>query len=178
MRSIGWILAVGLSACASVNKPEGFASAQAKVSCQGLKKCNLAFFLEEYRDMPDCIDEQTDDNDDLFRDLEDAECEYDADEAKACLEATQEYARTCEDPEDVAEDCAEVWECPDSVGQPGGGGGSGDDGGDVSLGPACTELAACCASLPAEIAGSCEAAVADADETSCESALALAAGFC
>lgn len=112
MRATLFLFVAGLTAtaCYPVNNEDAFASSSAKAGCRALQKCSLAGFLEEYRDMADCVDERTDDNEEFNEIADDRGCDYDEDEAKNCIDALLEYASTCEDADDIADECEKVWD--------------------------------------------------------------------
>lgn len=90
---------------------ENFAEKTADTFCPVVKECNRGFFDAEYGgEMKECREETIDDVEDAMELADDADCDFDADEAKLCLETFR--ASTCEEfyEGDATDDCEDVFE--------------------------------------------------------------------
>jgi len=113
MSRVAWMLLtaglVVVSACGGVNE-ENFTDKSAKVFCAYQQECYRSGFVDEYKDMPDCVDEYVDDNEDYFEDLID-DCDFDKDKAKDCLDSFKDATDTCDSDDIEYDDCYEIWDC-------------------------------------------------------------------
>jgi hypothetical protein len=102
-----------LTACASFEKEENFIEAISKESCDLNRKCYYAYYLDEFRDHNDCVDETINDYEDLSDFFDDINCDYDPDAARDCYDAVKRASKTCEDNdlEDVDDACSDVYDC-------------------------------------------------------------------
>ena len=102
-----------LAACNSVGKvdEDNYAEKSAEVYCRQIEKCSRGFFESEYSDYADCVDEATNDFEDTMEAADDANCDFDEDEAQACLDTFA--SSTCEDvyEGDAYDDCEDVFDC-------------------------------------------------------------------
>lgn len=104
----------GLVGCKSYEDEENFIDKAAKESCDLNRKCYYAYYVEEFSDHSDCIDETIDDLEDQSDFLDDIGCDYEPDNAPDCIDALKEAGRTCEenDLEDMFEACYEdLYDC-------------------------------------------------------------------
>ena len=98
--------------------PEQFAKTAARLECKRSKECDKSFFDEEYGgDLGRCKGDREDFWLDLNDELDDIGCDYDKDEAKKCVKAVRSNKNDCSDDadEDIADECAEVWDCPSGL---------------------------------------------------------------
>ena len=84
----------------------------APLACKAQESCQKTYFLRQYSDHRDCVDDTIDD----YSDREDfyKECDFDKGEAEKCLDATKEYIDSCEY-RDIDDECDEVWTCEGST---------------------------------------------------------------
>ena len=101
------MLALTLVGCFLIVDEDTFPDQYASLQYSRVMECQRGYFEAEYdADMEDC----TDDYIDYFDDIEKADCDFDDDEARDCLEKVQ--ASTCGDlTEDYPKDCFEVYTC-------------------------------------------------------------------
>lgn len=107
-------LPLGSSACYS--NVDSFAQRAAKLYCKRLEECNKSFFEDVYDgDIDKCREEYEDSLLDVYNDLE---CEYDAEEGRACISEAYSSRKDCSDGadnaindacEDVYYDCSAPW---------------------------------------------------------------------
>ena len=94
-----------LAACLWNNDEDTFPEAFAAVQCRRYNECFRGFYEDEYDgEMDECVDEVTDD----LEDLED--CDFDEDKAADCLEELN--SEDCGDWYDGDhDDCWEIYDC-------------------------------------------------------------------
>ncbi|MFZ5481789.1 MAG: hypothetical protein ACOZNI_33820 [Myxococcota bacterium] len=92
-----------LGGCLSATE-EGYPTSYAQVACSRTRECLKGPFEAEYSDMEDCVDEVSEDVEDLID-----ECDYDEDKGAECLAELQ--AASCEDfYDDFPEECLEAYD--------------------------------------------------------------------
>jgi hypothetical protein len=103
----------GLVGCGSYDNEDVFIERVAKESCDLNRKCYYAFYLDEFSDHNDCVDDTIDDYEDLSDFFDDIDCDYDPDAAADCVDAVRKASKTCEenDLEDVDDACEDVYDC-------------------------------------------------------------------
>jgi len=107
-------MAALLAGCGSYQKEENFIDRVAKESCDLDRKCYYAFYVNEYSDYGDCIDEKVEDLENLSDFLDDIDCSYDPEGALDCVAALKQAGRTCDDGdlEDASEACTDdIYDC-------------------------------------------------------------------
>lgn len=112
---------LGLVICASLlggcyGNVDAFAKRAAALSCKRTKNCDGSAFDELYKgDMGRCKDDVEDNlHDQLDPLIDDAGCDYDAKEGRLCIKTANKLKNECSDDadQDIADDCAEVLDCP------------------------------------------------------------------
>lgn len=118
------VLAAALSGC-SVFGPgniteDNWAESFAKTYCKQLQECEKGFFESEFSDLDDCEDEIKDDVEDAAESADDADCNFEEDEAQDCVDSIHESS--CEDFYDLdyVDDCDAVYDCEGASSGPGG----------------------------------------------------------
>jgi len=103
----------GLVGCGSYEKEEVFIEKVAKEACDLNRKCYYAYYLDEFSDHNDCVDETIEDYEDLSDFFDDIDCDYEPDQAAECVDAVRKASKTCEenDLEDVDDACEDVYDC-------------------------------------------------------------------
>ena len=100
------MFALTLLGCFLIVDEDTFPDQYASLQCNRVQECSRGYFEAEYdSDMEECTDDYLDDIDKL-----DANCDFDDDEARDCLEKLQ--ASSCGDiVEDYPKDCLKVYTC-------------------------------------------------------------------
>ena len=105
------VLVATIAAGCGVEDEADYVASRADAECTRLQACALGYFESEYGDAEDCVDERADDLDEAGKALEDAGCDFELDEAGACV--TRIRSLSCEDwaENDHAAACDLVWTC-------------------------------------------------------------------
>ena len=117
-------LAATLSGCSLFGPgnitEDNWAESFAKTYCKQLQECERGYFESEYSDLEDCQDEVKDDAEDAAESADDADCNFEEDEAQDCVDSM--HASSCEDFYDLEylDDCDKVYDCDGSSPGPGG----------------------------------------------------------
>ena len=111
-RLFALLVAVG---CGIEDEPDYVAS-RADAECGRMEACALGYFESEYADQEDCVDERADDLDELHDSLDEAQCEFEPDEAGPCVGRIR--GMSCEDwsESDADRACDLVWTCTRDIG--------------------------------------------------------------
>ena len=109
MRWLGWVLLPALAGCGALERSD-YLDLRSEAECKKLERCSLGYFESEFRDYEDCVRDVGDDLDD-FEDAVFDNCDYDGDQARACVSRIN--SMSCEDyaEGDVGAACDLVWDC-------------------------------------------------------------------
>lgn len=95
---------------------DSFSKRAAALSCKRTKECDGQVFEDQYKgDMGRCKDDVEDAYHDQFDPLiDDQGCDYDPKEGRKCIHTANKLKKDCSDDadQDIADDCAEVLDCP------------------------------------------------------------------
>ena len=108
MRAMVWFV-IAMMACGELGHND-YVDARADAECRKIQRCHLGLFEAEYRDFEDCSGDVADTLDDL-EDTIYSECDYDGQEARACVVRISNMG--CEDYStgETSNACDLVWEC-------------------------------------------------------------------
>ena len=106
VRSFGWLLAVALVGCGGEIKEKDWGAEYGQAVCEAYDECLRSYFLENYSDIEDCVDEYEEEyGADAYDD-----CDFDPEEARECIDAMKDFAKSCEYV-DISDECDDVWDC-------------------------------------------------------------------
>jgi hypothetical protein len=109
---MGALLATALLLTAGCGMNEdSFNKKAAKEHCQQLKKCERGYFDGEWDNVSECFDDVVDEYEDVAEDADDADCDFEPDEAKTCVQSLKKM--DCNDftDGDWLDDCEDVYDC-------------------------------------------------------------------
>lgn len=98
---------IGLLAACGVNK-NNFDDKFAESLCKAVRECSEAYFNSYWSSLDDCEEEYSD----YYSESTIEDCDFDNKQARECLKAVDDYARSCDyrDIEGV-DACAEIYDC-------------------------------------------------------------------
>jgi hypothetical protein len=103
-------LLLALLGCSPKPTEDTFPALYAEAICDAYDSCLKSYFVDQYSDVEDCVEEYTDDADDVYDG-----CDFDADEAARCLESLRDFEKSCLYRDLDSDDCYEVWDCSDKT---------------------------------------------------------------
>jgi hypothetical protein len=102
-------LLLALGACTPTSE-EGYAEAFASAQCNRVQQCYRGYFESEFGDMAECFDEYDDQYKDLVDLADEADCDFDPEEAAQCLAAMR--GSSCEEwYEGDLDGCDKIYDC-------------------------------------------------------------------
>ncbi|MFT4625819.1 MAG: hypothetical protein ACI8PZ_004490 [Myxococcota bacterium] len=107
-RALRWLpLLLLAAACGPTEK--NFGAKYGKAACRAYASCEKSYFKEYYSSQADCVDSFTDYWDPA---MDFAGCEFQRDEAKACLAEVKAYEKSCNTRDLYGSSaCNRVWSC-------------------------------------------------------------------
>jgi hypothetical protein len=103
------LVALMLAAC-TPNSEEGYADAFADAQCARTRECARGYFESEFSDNEECFDDLSDQYNDLIDYADDADCDFDPEEAAQCL--SEMRSSSCEDwYEGDLDGCDKIYDC-------------------------------------------------------------------